>query len=418
MKSSSRSLAIFLTGCAVTFLVWDLFHGGPPSTDSQVPEIEQKPREDSWSQENVVSGVKALEAAEDDPSRLRAALELSRIPVKDIPAVLESFLNHERAAALPAFKTLLIRWASSDGEAAMNWAWTHLREKRDWNEAYHEIIAAWAWQDGHGFHRWCLASPHLGYMERHQVAGAAQKSAMPVIDMFFVVQAVNHLVEIDPYLAYDLIAKRGGGFYGLYPRYAESFESADQIRDALSALPDPGNLKAKDLSDSQLATKALLEHWRRIDPDDFADSSYAHTLAPDPAQVLAGWKELDFPERSTQANSLLSKLDGEAREKQLATITLRWAAESPQEAARWLRELPEAASGYIALAGLRAPRDLDGTLDWVESLPPVDEAAGIAKAYEAWTTAHPGQSPDTAGWSASRLQAWQDMAALAQGGGG
>lgn len=418
MKSSSRSLAVFLTGCGITFLAWDLFRDEPAQSDIPVQTPAEKPREISWSQEKVASGIKALEEATNDQSRLSAALELSKIPAKDIPAILVSLLTHERAATLPTFKTLLIRWASSDGEAAMNWAWSHLREKRDWNEAYHEIIAAWAWHDLHGFHRWCLASPHLGYTDRHQVAGAAEKSAVPVLDMFFVVQAVNHLIEIDPYLAYDLIAKRGGGFYGLYPRYAERLESPNRIRDALSALPDPGDLTQKDLNDSQLAVKALLEHWRGIDPDGFANSPYSRSLAPDPAQVLVQWKELAFPERSTQANALLSKLDGEAREKQLATITLRWAAESPQEAARWLRALPEAASGYIALAGLRAPRDLEGTLDWVESLPPADEAAGIARAYEAWTTAHPGQAPDTAAWNASRLQAWQDMAALAQEGGG
>ncbi|QJE98092.1 hypothetical protein [Luteolibacter luteus] len=417
MRVVPRTIAIFLSGCGVTCLSWALLRseiGSRARTEPREPVVERL-QEASWPEERIVASIKAANDAQDDDAKLRSALELGKIPIKDIPAALQSLLGHQRTASLPACRTLLVRWASHDGEAAINWAWKHLKEKGDWHEAYREIVAAWSWQDPESFHRWCLASPNVSYDERHKAAERGKTSEVPVVDMFFAMQAIMALSKSDVHLAYDLVAKRGGGFFGMYPQLAAELETANEIQDALAALPEPGDLKVQALNDSDKAAKALLERWREIDPDDFASSRYSDRLMPDAEKILGTWNETSPGQRATLAAALLSNLEGEPRAKQIEEITRCWAAGSVQETAQWLGSLTDAESAYPVLAGLRAPQDLEGTLDWAESLSPADEAASIAQAHEAWTAAHPGQAPDTSGWSAARLQAWQDMDALGGG---
>ncbi len=414
MKTSARSIAIFLTGCAATTLVWKF---ATPREADPGPQLAPAPLPSepaSWPLEKCTAVIKAANEAEDSGSRYRAMLDLAKIPAGDIPAALETLLDHSQPESQPAFQTLLIRWASIDGETAINWAWNKLKGSNGWHRAVPEIAASWAWNDPKGFHRWSLVSPSatgLGSPAEDR-AELGRSSAVPVLDLFFFFRAVDVLVSDQPYLAYDLIVQRGGGFHGYYPRYAKQLETSDQIREALAAFPDLSHLGPHNQSDSDKAAWAVLERWREIDPKGFADSPHARILPPDPAREMEQWPQIPADERGTHATAMLGNLTTDAREKQLGEITRRWAADSPAEAGQWLRSLPDASAGYPVFAQVRAPHHLEGTLDWTDSLPAPDRAAAFAQSFESWQAAHPGTRPDTSDWSTTRRQAWQDMETL------
>jgi hypothetical protein len=353
MKISPGSIAIFLAGCGVTFLAWDLvWKKTPPDSAPATPVTATKGKleENSWPKEKSGALIKQVTDAKDDESRFRSCLDLAEIPPQDIVTALESMLSYNQPASHPAFQTLLIRWAAIDGDAALKWAWKTFKDARGWNEAAHQISASWAWNDPRGFQRWCLESPHVGYDQRETAAALAKSSEVPVLDMFFISRAVNSLIDESPYLTYDLIVKRGGGFYGLYPRYAHALETPEEVREALSAFPDLGNLKTGDQGDTQLAALALLERWRELDPVNFAASPHAKVLPPLPG-TQRSFEEI--------------------------------AAEDPGQA-----------------------------LEQTDSLPVVDRAASLARAFKAWQDTHLDEAPDMRGWSSERMEAWEDMEAL------
>lgn len=43
---------------------------------------------------------------------------------------------------------------------------------------------------------------------------------------------------------------------------------------------------------------------------------------------------------------------------------------------------------------------------------PAQRQSGLVRAFDEWTQAHPGERPDTSGWTPVRIQAWEDLEAL------
>lgn len=58
------------------------------------------------------------------------------------------------------------------------------------------------------------------------------------------------------------------------------------------------------------------------------------------------------------------------------------------------------------------PPDLDSALNQADSLAPAQRQAGIVRVFDAWNKAHPGEIPDTSGWTEVRRRAWEDLEAL------
>lgn len=58
------------------------------------------------------------------------------------------------------------------------------------------------------------------------------------------------------------------------------------------------------------------------------------------------------------------------------------------------------------------PPDLDSALSQADSVPPEQRQAGLVRAFDAWTKAHPGGRPDMSGWTEVRRRAWADLEAL------
>ena len=138
------------------------------------------------------------------------------------------------------------------------------------------------------------------------------------------------------------------GGWGSDDRLPESLQTVDEIRHALLAFDHLDKMTPNHFSGREIWAQGLLARWSKIDPEDFSHSPYSGFFKSKPADET--------------------------------TATL--------------------------------PDNLESALARADQQSPAQRHSGLMQAFDAWTKAHPGERPDTTGWSPVRQRAWEDFEAL------
>lgn len=423
MRSGTRHSLVFLAGCLMTAAVWCAFW---PARRPQAPAPAGPPPAAagaSWDKQKLAAAIAALESARSNREKLDAVIELAEIPSRDIPRALDGIELKEGRNLSMAAKTLLIRWASTDGKAAMEWAWLHFRLDSQWSDAFRQIGPAWAWRDPQGMSRW-VADNLDGKPPSHNEANMEQAGASekPILSFGDMTRICSWLLAEDPLAAYTTFLKRGGFSTGDSFMWT-SLNDPQEIRKALLAFDNIEVLKTRDVTKpftpgSEMYAESLMSRWLEIDPDGFQKSSYAaymprrlksRSLSSD----IEEWKALPPEGRAEAANRLIQRPDA-AFQGSAGLITREWLAADPDGCREWLESLPpeqmkQAAAAYLAD---QASAHLDEALDWIGRFDPEQSAAYFINAFDAWNAAGSKTAPDMSDWSEERKQAWEDLAAL------
>lgn len=424
MRSGKRNPLVFLATCLLTSATWFAFWPMRKSPAAVPSSLPRTPVEVSWDRRKLDPLIAALERAASNQEKLDAVLRLAEIPAQDIPLALEGIeLKDGRDLSLAA-KTLLIRWASTDGEAAMKWAWLRFRLDSQWREAFRQIGPAWAWRDPEGMGRWITGSLAL-----HPVspdgANIAQAAASnePIFSFDDITRISGWLLHEDPLAAYTVFLKRGGWSTGDGFMWKQ-LDDPQQIQKALLAFDNLEVLRTRDVTKSfslgpEMYAESLMCRWLDLDPDGFSNSAYAPYLSGQlkskaVTSAVGDWKSLPPEERAKAANRVIRE-PGSSLYGSASRITREWVASDPDACRQWLESLPEdqvlwpaqdyvenrAAGGHVAEA-----------LDWITRFKPELREICFIKAFDAWTAAGSGNPPDMSSWNEERKQAWEDLAAL------
>jgi len=414
MKIPALKPAVFLLGCAASAAVWIIFmprqNSPAPARNEPLPAIKE-----TWSADRRSAALKALDGAATSEARIKAVIELGRIPQADVQSTLESITLMAGPELTLACKTLLIRWGAADGEAAANWAWQRFYKEGRWAEAFREVGSSWAWHDPAGLCRWAIAAPRKPYQDIQAADQQAADSEVPLLESREFDWISRWIVSEEPRLAFELMRTRGG-FSTSDGELAGRLQSVGQVHEALEACPGLDDLKPNTVSSDQMAAWSLLNRWKELDPKSFDASEYAPILPessmPDFKDAAREWSTLPAGERVEAANRLTRDLKGPDHGKQVYSLAREWAAISPPEAAQWLQGLPDGAPLLAVLAEAGALKDLTATLAWADTLPPAERQKNLIKCYDTWTGKNPGQQPDMSAWTPAQTDVWKDLEAL------
>ncbi|WAC18435.1 hypothetical protein OVA24_14465 [Luteolibacter sp. SL250] len=409
---TNRALITGVLSAAVTIAAWAIAwpRGSASRNPSSVPEKETHPTPPRI---DPTSTITALREAKTPEEKLAAAARLHLIPVERIPELLESFPVMENKWPAFATQALLIRWASKDGAAAMEWLWKTLPDRSYFPSASRDIRASWAWHDPEGLARW--AEDHL---QRTTPDEKPPNDSSPKIDSSQLSQICLWLVPHDPYLACTLRKKAGGSFSSQDVALAQAIPTVEKVRQALRAYDDLDQLSSTKISGHQMIPMQLLRRWQELDPEDFARSPYGHVM---PVSVHGGdylrknaWRTLSAEKRANHANAIISGKDGDGRAAGIYQIASQWAEVDPAGTASWLESLPrsEAKQWAGAVSGVIAPKDLPRALALLRTQEPAAYRSSLVRAFDAWTKQHPDTPADLSGQDELTQQVWRDLQAL------
>ena len=422
MKLELRKGMAFVAGVLLTLGIYA--GSGPKKLPSVAPADARRQSapwvEERWSKQQLESALGRMQEAKTGAEQVNASLELEKIPVKDIPAVLGSISLDRDGWLTVTASTLLVRWASEDGEAALSWAWLHLRSKGAWRDAFSQVTAAWAWKNPSGLAAWVLA--HMGsHGLKDPTLAEAEASETPILESRNVSDIALLLLREDPELAFRVIIKRGG----LSSTDTEMWESLGdplKIEKAMQAFDNLEDLKATHNAtsftfSSLTYAEALLSQWLKIDPEGFKASRYKEYLHPrylGAVNVAAEWKQVAPTERGPAAIRAVNGLAEPYRAAAVSEIAKEWGALDPVACRAWLETLPQGqklTATWNFLKGNIA-EDLNSALDWIESSNPPNRSAYFISAFDEWTKSHPGERPEMDGWSEKEREMWDELEAL------
>jgi hypothetical protein len=419
VKSGVRHLFVFVGSCIITAVAWMLFWPDKPRTiveATHYPQVSAAVR--SWTKDQIDDKFAAVRNASTDQARLDASIDLLEIPAEDVPEVLERMKSEIERDFSQVAQILVIRWASSDGEAAANWAWKSFRTGPQWENIFNQIGPAWAAHHPAGFYEWVLETAKNRSIESYSITLAeAESSERPLLDGTLLRKIPGWLITEDPHLAYKVILATSNGFYD--ERLPDSLASVSKVREALLAFDEREPLEATYDTAIEKMKNSLFLRWNDLDPEDFSRSSFADQIVIDAKSLrnatLERWTSLPEEERAENANRLVAEGSSAGRDECITAIAKAWAATDPDAAVRWLDSLPpeNAVTAKAARISTLAALDLTATLDWADQLPHRESRHNsLVSAFDAWTKAHPGERADQTGWPAARVQAWNDLEAL------
>lgn len=345
---------------------------------------------------------------------MKAAAALGEIPVDQVLAALEAESPVKDGELTLAAKVLLIRWAGSDGRAAAAWAWKRFRAEGLWPAAFQEIGPAWAWHDAKGLHRWAVAA-RREKAGGHTTIADAESSETPILRLEEIFKIAKWLAPEEPRLAFELRISEKTTTFGDDAVLPGLLRNTDQVKEALLAFDDLDQIKPGIIYGHQMLPLALLGRWKELDPENFARTPYANLVneiyGQNINEGLESWRKVPAEERAATANNWIAGKKGHEEISRIWRLTREWAEQDPAAATDWVATLPETRreQSYQIIAGVRAAKDLNGTLDWGEELPTAVQVATMVEAFDGWSKAHPGQRPDMSGWSEERVTAWEDL---------
>ncbi|MCW1914069.1 hypothetical protein OJ996_10815 [Luteolibacter sp. GHJ8] len=417
MKPGIRTLSIFFCGAAAGALVWPALIRSSSRTQVTVATPPPIAAREQWTEASLSSALAAIASAGSDEARIEAAIRLGKIPAAEIEAALEGIPLTDSNGLTLACRTLLIRWAEADGEAAMRWGWAKFYKQGMWYAAFREIGPSWAWNDPQGFYLWTLDSPRKDMSDEIAQDRKAAASDIPFLDYSELSQASGWLLKERPDLALDLRNRSGGWSTSDY-KLVEQIDSVEKVQQALQACKGLDQLKPGIVQGDQMIAWSLLERWKELDPVGFSKSPHANLLMSDNFSAFAAkakdWSKTPSGDREEAAAALLTNLTGIGRQSQIYTLAREWAAISPVEAAAWLDAQEEGTKGIAAIAQGGILKNSTGTMQWIATRPPADQAKLIVASYDAWKESGLSQAPDMSDWTPAQVEAWRDLDSLAE----
>lgn len=322
MKRIIHQSIAFACACALTAFVW---HRQVPSPARSLPaETRGASKFHPPAPLDVDALIRELKDCDKDETRLRAALRFNEIPISQVREALERIpLIEDRKITFPA-KLLLMRLAGAEGEEAAEWAWIRFRAEGVWNDAFKEIIAAWAWRKPEELVAWTRGIAGRRKAELGNISMAdANQSNVPILDFGALNQIAWSLIQVSPRQGYEAFKIRGGMSTD-DSRFADSLQSVAAVQEALTAFEDLDQLRADRMTGTQMNAMSLMYRWKKIDPEDFARSPYAH-LVPDSSSYKAppipdgpkGWQR-EFEEESHKHRGEVPETKDWPQEKQEA----------------------------------------------------------------------------------------------------
>ena len=419
MMPGNRHPFVFVSACIVTALAWTIFWPGKPQAI-----VEARPNSQAativrpWTKDQVVTHIAAVKNASTDQARLDACIYLLEIPPAEVPEILERMKSEIAHDFSQAAQILVVRWASSDGEAAANWAWKNFRTGPQWANIFNQIGPAWAAHHPSGFYKWVLEAARIQSEERDGAIplARAEGSEQPLLDATLLRKIPGWLITENPYLAYKVIMASSNGFFD--EQLPDSLTAVSKVRQALLAFDEKEVPEANKGARIEKMRNSLLLRWNELDPEDFSRSPFAHQIVIDAKTVataaLERWSSLPENEFTKKANRLVAEANSVARDECIAAIAQAWGKTAPDATVLWLDSLPP--ENHIAANAARvsalAANDLTGTLDWADRLSAGQRQSSFVTAFDVWTKAHPGQPANRNGWPTGRAQAWEDLEAL------
>lgn len=312
----------FACGCAFTAFIW---HRLAPKLGSVPPfESEVAPKPHPPEPVDGDALIRQLNDGADDGTRLKVALRFNGIPISQVRGTLERIpLIEDRKITFPA-KLLLMRWAGDQGEEAADWAWNRFRAEGVWKDAFKEIIAAWAWKKPGNLADWARRMAGLRKTELGDISLVdANLSNQPILDFEALDQIAWNLVQVSPRHGYEVFNLRGG-MSTHDSRFADSLQSVAAVREALTAFENLDQLRADRMTGTQMNAMNLMNRWKKLDPEDFSRSPYAH-LVPDWSSYKAppipsgtkGWHQ-EFEEWNNLHHGEIPETSDWSREKREA----------------------------------------------------------------------------------------------------
>lgn len=413
LQTLAFGLALVGSGYVWSWL-WQHAEPGSPVSAAAPATPPAKP----WTAQDTAAAMAELKDAKTADARMKAVATLGNIPPGQIRETLEQASVVENGDLTLAAKVLLIRWAGSDGAAAADWAWKRFRSEGLWQEAIREIGPAWAWHDAKGLHRWVMAATKEKPGESTTKA-QAEASESPILDSEDVFNIAKWLAPEEPRLAFELRRMERNTVFSGDLELPRLLRTLPQVKEALLAYDDLDQIKPGIMHGHQMLQVALFGRWEELDPEDFARSPYAHlSMGSQNRRLTAGledWQKAPATERTGAASAWIAGKEGAELRVRINQLATAWAGVDPEAAIGWASGLEERRreESYQLIAGVRAAKDLNGTLDWGDRLPAASQAATLVTTFDGWSTAHPGQRPDMAGWSEERIAAWKDLEASA-----
>lgn len=268
----------FACACASSAFIWNRLVPKPATGQSEETKVTPKSHPPESVEVDVL--IRELNDSADNETRLKVALRFNEIPISQVRETLERIpLIEGRKITFPA-KLLLMRWAGSQGEEAVNWAWIRFRGEGVWKDAFKEIIAAWAWRKPENLVEWARRMAGLRKAPLGTISLAdANQSNHPILDFEALDQIAWNLVQVSPRKGYEVFNLRGG-MSTHDSRFADSLQSVAAVQEALMAFEDLDQLRADRMTGTQMNAMGLMNRWKKLDPEDFSRSPYAH-LVPD-----------------------------------------------------------------------------------------------------------------------------------------
>ena len=345
--------------------------------------------------------------------RLEAAIALAGILPADVPKVCEKALTLAKGDREAVLKALLMRWAESDGPAAMKWGRDHLFGQKEWMQCFLNLGAVWASCDPAGLERWINS-------EGKQGKWAPSGQGLTGVDWLARadVVAAARLAVMEEGHTSDWISKKLQ--FGIRTS-AQAREIAARLKNHPWTPPQPQTMEGgrvwfpavkQGYAAAQVA-KALEARWPEIDPagwaawiikNPIATSGRPHVLE----QALQSHAANPSP---ALASAAVAASPPELLEDTTARLIGQWAFTDPESAGTWLNEqrvggaMVQAVEAY-AWKALRA--DPVAAFAWLAVLPDEHHRERlILSQFKSWQESQPVAATEflkTADWPAERLE--------------
>lgn len=400
MKPLLAHATAFALGCGASAAVWSIAHPAPPPANP--PSQERHSTNARWQPGDLQPALEAAQQARSATEQSAAAARLARIPADQIPGAMAAITLVDGHRLTLAARILLVRWGETDGDAAMQWAWEHLREPGCWEQAFHQVGPAWAWTDPEGFAAW---------LSRLEGADA------PKLGHSAYCRACEWLAPEAPLLATRLLLPRGG--WSDSARFAHKLKTTAQVREALGAFDALDQLSPWGGSGDPHLARQLLDRWNQLDPEEFAASPHTSSVSSTAYQQIKEqtreWIQSPVADRADAATRILDGSEPGDRRFHLYQLTHQWTGSDPDATAAWIASLPpsDQTSALQTHTEVRATSNLQDTMTWIGTLPAPRQPACLVVAYDTWKQSESPEQPDRSGWPAPLRQAWADLDSLA-----
>lgn len=416
MKRSSFIIAAVVLGAAAAWTGWQI-GSAPPEQRASAPKRPVLPQRTALAA--VVTGdYSGLEATDFHPRngrplsdiltmaeglRFSPALTsdgellalLGALEPDEITPALEFLKTLPPPAPMPLTGAVLMRWASFDAPAAMEWTRQLTAVQRD--EVRGGILSAWARQDPKAAWQWYRKAWADAPEPRYRM-----EQDFPLLIHAWATQDLKGALEA------CLTEEKHGTFDG-WSGFG-SIVVIDSQREALLELITTG---ITDEKKRQAALRSTLHQWAGKDPA--AAAAWLDQYAPAKDDGNFVWSIAErFGRADPQANAdwLLRRTPPEKRDEIMSYALPSWARAEPEAAEAWLERAGPSDTGAQIMATSLAGRDLDRAVGWASRVSAPKRKDAIASVLATATTA--GKKPDVSKYAAAAGITADELAKLVE----